>query len=528
MWRWLFLIIAFQIGAAELKQETQSPTEIDIAIIGAGINGCYIGSRLNVAENTETPPLNVHLFEATNRIGGRLYTVFFPGMENIPVELGGMRFKDTHKNVLKLVNELGLKIAPFIRGTPDNLVYIRNVRLRKSELNNATKLPYRLEGRERGKTPEELMAMAVSRILPNFDKMPREEWIAKRDWLTYEGKLLKDVSWINFLSSQFSPEAFQFLVDINEIYLTADTSALNQLDQMVGTTPAKWLKFVEGYQAVPVKLSEKFQRQHGTIHLEHSLISIVRVTNPEGKASYELTFVEESGEKVRYVANKVILTISPTALLHLLPNTPFAGNESLINDIKTVTPHDLTKFFLAYRNPWWRSLKLTEGNSITDLPLRRCYYFPSVADFEQEPTNQNALLLASYQGAFVPFWRSLNASRPFSANTDGLITDPLIVGSDAVIQVQHQLKLLHGLDAIPEPYAAAFQDWGRAPFYAAFYYWNAGVNPRDVERAIRKPDRGEEIYIFSSDFSEQQGWVEPLLESTDRLLKQYFNIGSAL
>lgn len=526
MWRGLFLIIAFQIGATELEQ---GPQEMDVAIIGGGINGCYTGSKLNGSSSTDEKPLNVHIFEATNRIGGRLYTVFFPGMDHVPVELGGMRFKDTHKNVLRLAEELGEEIAPFIQGTPDNFVYLRNVRLHRSELTNPIKLPYRLEGNERGKTPEELMTMAASRLLPNFEKMTREEWVAKRDSFTYKGKLLKDVSWINFLSSQLSPEAFQLLVDLNDIDLIGDKSALNQLDDLVGVPPAKRLKLVRGYQILPTKLSEKFLQQKGTIHLEHSLVKIVRKTKQEGQDSYELSFEKGSGEEVRYLAKKVILTISPTALLQLLPQTPLANNESLIRNVKTVSPNVLTKFFLAYRNPWWRSLKLTEGNSLADLPIRSCYYFSSEADFEKgESNNQNALLLASYQNAFNPFWRSLNASQPFVPVPKDVITDSLLAGSDAVIQAQHQLKLLHGLDTIPEPYAAVFQDWGKAPYYAAFYYWNVGVNPREVDKAIRKPDTGEEIYIFSSDFCEHQGWVDPVLENADRLLKQYFDIGSSL
>lgn len=496
--------------------------EIDVAVIGAGVNGTYISWKLNSANKQNNQQLNVHIFEASQRIGGRLYTIFFPEMPHIPVELGGMRFKDIHERVTKLANTLELTVVPFISGDTNNIYYLRGVRLRKNDLTDPSKLPYKLAENEQGKSASEIIEDAISVLIPNFKTMSQEEWQSNRSTITYKDKLLKDISWINFLSSRLSSEAFQFLADIGDISLISDSSVLSQLNSRKSPTSKKILSIAEGYQAIPLKLAEKFQQSGGNVHLNHRLVQISRAA--DRKVGYELTFVNESGGEFKYSANKVILTISPTALLELLPKTPLAKDTALQKNLNGVAPNVLTKIFLAYRTPWWRILNLKEGNSVTAMPIRSCYYFASEEDFLKNAHNTNALLLASYQGSFTPFWRSLNASKPFSNPAQNGFSTDIIPGDHLVIQAQHQLKLLHGLTDIPEPYAAAFQDWGQAPYYAAFYFWKVGSDPHQIDREVRKPLNTEEIYIFTSDYCEDQGWVECSLELSDRLLAEYFGL----
>lgn len=508
---WL-CICGLLISTCHLSAEI---SKIDVAIIGGGVSGVYCGNKLRSQQK-----LNVHVFEGTNRIGGRLYSVFLPGMEHIPVELGGMRFKGNHELVVKLVDELGLKKVPFSHGESNNLLFLRGVNLHKNDLKDTSKLPYHLAENEKGKSTQEIMSTAVSQIVPNYNKLSRDEWIAQRDTLHYEGKLLKDVSWINFLSSQLSSEAFQLFVDIGEISLISDTSALYILDTMIGDVGSGLYKLTEGYQAIPLRLAEKFQEQGGGLHLEHMLTDIVHSTENQDYG-YDLTFENGKGEKTHYLAKKIILTISPTALMQLLPNTPLSDQEKLKSNLNSVSPNVLTKLFLAYREPWWRALNLTEGNSQTEKPIRSCYYFPSEADFtDNDSKNSNSLLLASYQGSFNSLWQSMNRIVPFPQTIDRSL-ESLKAGTHAVVQAQFELKLLHQVE-VPMPYAAIFQDWGKAPYHAAYYFWNVGVNPWHVDRDIRKPSEKEEIYIFTSDFCEHQGWVECALVTADRLLKEFF------
>lgn len=508
--------VVFSLGILSIES-----AEIDVAIIGAGVTGTYVGWKLTSTEQ----PKNVHIFEATGRVGGRLYTVFFPDMENLPVELGGMRFRDTHQRVNKLATDLGLTVTPFISGDTNNFCYLRGVHLRRNELTDPAKLPYKLAKNEEGKTSWEIIANTIPILCPNFNNLTQEEWLAKRATLTYQGVPLKDLSWLNFLTSQLSPEAFQLAVDVGDVSLVYDSSALSHLNFLKEPPAKKLLKIVEGYQALPIKLADSFKEKGGSLHLNHQLIQIQRLSAQDVKSGYELIFQNDKGEKFKYTAAKVILTISPTALLELLPKTPLVENEALKSNLRGVSPNVLTKLFFAYDKAWWKPLGLSQGNSLTSTPLRSCYYFGSEEDFAKNRSeNKNSLLLASYQGGYVPFWRALNDSPPFfNVNSENIDQD-LIPGENLVKQAEHQLKLLHGLTDIPKPFFGVFQDWGKAPYYAAFYIWNVGIDPQQVDKDVRKPQAEDEIFIFTSDFCESQGWVESALVNSDRLLSEHFEI----
>src|ERR1044072_2134103 len=60
---------------------------LDVAIVGGGVSGVYSGWRLLTRGGRK----RVTVFEASNRIGGRLLSIPAPGIGNMVAELGGMR-----------------------------------------------------------------------------------------------------------------------------------------------------------------------------------------------------------------------------------------------------------------------------------------------------------------------------------------------------------------------------------------------------------------------------------------------------
>ena len=57
--------------------------------------------------------------------------------------------------------------------------------------------------------------------------------------------------------------------------------------------------------------------------------------------------------------------------------------------------------FVAYHEPWWETLGITTGRSVTDLPVRQVYYWAS-------NPKANSVLLATYDDTLnVGFWQGL-------------------------------------------------------------------------------------------------------------------------
>jgi protoporphyrinogen oxidase len=81
---------------------------LDVAVIGAGASGAYAAHRLKTAH----PEWSIGLFERTDRIGGRLWSLQLADAEH-PIELGGMRFLTSHSRVKQVADEIGLETHPF-------------------------------------------------------------------------------------------------------------------------------------------------------------------------------------------------------------------------------------------------------------------------------------------------------------------------------------------------------------------------------------------------------------------------------
>ncbi len=94
--------------------EGRDQMDLDIAVVGGGVSGVYSAWRLHAAQGNSN---RIALFECSNRIGGRLFTVTMPGLPNVKVEVGGMRYiKDEHPVVTSVIEHLGLQTEPFPMG----------------------------------------------------------------------------------------------------------------------------------------------------------------------------------------------------------------------------------------------------------------------------------------------------------------------------------------------------------------------------------------------------------------------------
>src|SRR5262249_25213907 len=68
--------------------------EVDVAIVGGGPSGLYAAYRLltgTTGSRRHRRP-RVAVFEATDRVGGRIWSVVPPGAPHLIAEFGGMRF----------------------------------------------------------------------------------------------------------------------------------------------------------------------------------------------------------------------------------------------------------------------------------------------------------------------------------------------------------------------------------------------------------------------------------------------------
>ncbi|GIH21611.1 flavin monoamine oxidase family protein [Rugosimonospora africana] len=519
---------------------------VDVAVIGAGVSGAYAAWRLlgpdagrsrtiRQLRRRRGGRLAVRLFESSERVGGRLFSVTPPGMPHLHAELGGMRYLSNHPVVADLVEYLRLPTGPFPVDEPQNIAYLRQHRFTLAQFADPQVVPYQLPPAIQGMTPDDALLSVIERFFPNAASMDHQAWDKVKPTATADGRHLYNIGFWNLLLDAIGQEGYTFLHDGFGYGSVVDN--VNSIEAMeasvadfVGSPPPQYLLLRNGYQTMPEELVRRFTAEGGSVHLHHQVRRIDRETvDGEQVLSLALTVWPE-GRRLTVRARHVILAMPQRSIELLDPDTFLFASNQFLSDLGSVIPRPASKLFLGYDRPWWQDIGLNAGRSVTDLPLRQVYYWGVEGDQPgADPANRNALMLASYNDLNdVEFWNELlrrpdrlapvavtRPPRPMDAAAPGTLVD----------EAQRQLRELHGPDArIPEPTSAYFQDWVQDPYGAAYHFWQVGAKSWEIMPRMRHPVSDANLYICGSAWSTGQGWVYGALTQAELMLEQQFGL----
>lgn len=516
---------------------------LDVAIIGAGVSGVYTGWRLM----TEGGRKRVTVFEASDRVGGRLLSVEPPGIDNMVAELGGMRILPAvQPRIAELLKQLNkgrgnrIETFPFPVDKPDNIAFLRGTHLRLSDFTTRPEMvPYRLGFLERGHTAGAIITNAIEQIVPGITAPGLTEYQRRRMArdCSLGGKPLYQQGFWQVLLRVISGEAYQLGLDAGGYQTTL--SNWNAADAIpwylsdFGVDP-KYEGFKRGFQQVPLTIAERFRAAGGTLeHGRHLVGFDVAADN----GSVTLRFTE--GEPIQ--AKHLVLAMPRRALDLVTPGSPLLQDTDVKALVQSVTPRPLFKLFTTYTYPWWRPAGVEAGRTVTDMPVRQTYYWPTDQGQAAEP-GAPAMLMASYDdGLNIGFWDGFRPKRGKGwregaerAPDPEFFVNKSERGGDAqdlpwyhyhapkamVAELQRQLAMIHGLSFTPEVQEAAFRDWGDDPYGGGWNSWNIGVRSWDVIRRIVQPDRKAPVYVCGEAYSDAQGWVEGALQTADLVLRR--------
>lgn len=543
--------------------------EVDVAIVGGGVGGCYLGYRLasgtlrrELGRGSPLLPLlqrrerlSVGLYEGSGRIGGRLWSVQLPGLPGVFAELGGMRFHEQLHIVSDLIHHLGLgsQVADFTFGQPENLAYVRGLRLRQRELTGAAlagnpgAIPYRLRPSEQGLGLEGLERLVVDTALPGFSTLRERyhgafedrrweeageavlEYEQRRDGATVAGGSLHALSWWTLLSLVLGQEAISLLQDTGGYDgLAANGNAASWLDVLFHAPPRGRYRCLRGgFDALPRALHERFVAAGGTPRLHHLLRRLDRRDAGEEGPVYELRFQREEGAggPVCVRARCVLLALPQRALELLDPDSFLFQDGTLRRNLRSVRGVAAVKLFLAYPSAWWEQAGVSRGRSTTDLPLRQLWYWGCAPG----PAPRPALLLAAYaSGTAAEYWSSLRSGdvypdAPVSPGPPAL--PPEAPASRRMVERAHAMLMeLHGVSQAPLPTAARCQDWSEDPHGAGWHVWREHHAAHEVIPAVRQPLPGEHVFIVSDCWSHDPGSVHGTLSTAECTLQDHLGL----
>ena len=557
----------------------RSNVELDVAIVGGGVSGIYLGWRLVTAEPGDSSTLKgwrndgtlrVAVFEGSHRIGGRLLSARPPAFpETTTCEIGGMRYVSSQVLVRSLVeNELKLPHYEQVVDRPSNIAYVRGKQLRSAQTRVPEMLPYDLEWAESqyltnmpNSAPSGLIGWAIGKLLPGVNTLTGD---ALHEYLrdaVIDGTPLYQHGFWNLLARTMSPEAYDLArALVGYDCLGSNANAVDLISEYFDFTPdVHYYLFNEGYDTLPWTLQERFEAAGGQVFCGRWLTGFDAATLSDGTTGVALTF--DDGHPT--VTARAVILAMPQRSIELLrrdgPVLDPARARHVQHLLNSVRPIPLYKLFLAYEYPWWTAVGVSQGRSLTDTPVRQLYYWPIVPGAAQPPATGSALLMAYNDAVNVDFWAGLAGADEGDSRAGAAVpqhlrrTSPHVrmfarrlpaVSSgvdrftgrlrqnwddhpaphEMVKEMHRQIMRIHDIQYAPEPIDAAYMDWSIDPYGGGVHFWNRGYKSWEVLERITQPVDDFPCYICGEAYSTNQTWVEGALQTAEIVLQKHLGL----
>ncbi|KAJ6071911.1 flavin-containing amine oxidase [Penicillium canescens] len=459
-----------------------------IGVVGGGISGLY--SALMLLRKG----LSVTLLEATERLGGRIYTFHFPpcGLNKDPYfEAGAMRIPCTsmHNSVFDLVrylndhnpSEMKIRWIPYIMAHENNVAFVRGKKRQTNDMNLAAELGL----------PEEYCHQSAHDLLRGV----LGEWISL---------LTSDFDYGFAKVLQYDEWSFrQYLRQIHQW----PHAVIDFVEMMTSQTCQYDLSFTEVIlQYMDFGTKEWVTIEGGMSRLINAIANLVGVQNihmnapvkgihndPNGKVSLSI-----GGFSPRTMSfDKVIMAIPLCSLNILLerPRWSFAKEQA----IRATYYEPLYKMGLHFRTRFWEksSRPCFGGQSTTDLRIRWVVY-PS----NDVGSNVSGVLLVYSWMTDATRWSTL----PFEKRVELALHDLATFFG----------KLNGGLDVFEEFIEAHDIYWGSHPSTGGCMYL-----PGQFTRFSEESSRPEGNISFAGEhLSRHHAWIVGAVDSAGTTVKE--------
>ncbi|MEP6914141.1 MAG: FAD-dependent oxidoreductase [Acidobacteriota bacterium] len=339
-----------------------------IVVLGAGVAGLVAAYELKQRGH------DVTVLEAQNRVGGRVFTCrdFAPGLY---AEFGAMRIPRSHELTLLYCTRFGLPMRPFLMGNPKGLVHVCGERMTMAEAQRSPeRLPFDLAPHERGRTADDLWAGAIADLKALIARNGPSAWDEIR-------AQFDRFSLYEFLKHRnFSDGAIEYYSVMNFMEADLNNAVMEVLREELEGAYVDMQTIDGGMDALP----KAFYRELQTEVRFGAEVRAIEQTARGVRVHYKT----EAGRFT--AAGDYCVCALPFPCLRTIETAP-AFSHAKNRAIRQLNYHASTKVLFQVRHRFWEEEDGIDGGStVTDLPVRRLNYPPSV------PGTDRGVLLASY------------------------------------------------------------------------------------------------------------------------------------
>jgi len=387
-----------------------------VVIVGGGIAGNYLAWRLASAADSGYDPANIHVYERTDRIGGRLESPTVatnlctgasntePDPSHLPrTELGGMRVRTKDKITVGVMEQLGIETGPFYMNGNDesssesmtNPMFARNVLGTRLDWVSGNDIPF---------TSGPLLfdpADASSTLhAPMFDNIAQPK-INKVGYDPCNGETNKAVfetPWIN--GDPFYSFSFQENLRFNQGQTSEDIqfheaisgysfegyelgAASPEFAGVLPKTDYSYIRPLKGMESIPQGLNAAAVELGVNSNLNHEITKVEELENgdwlvtmreTETSSCTRITKQKNGDETVTTIrAQRVILALPPAGLkrIEIVQQSDTSSDlEDTIRSLaRKVTGLRLAKLFAAWPTRWYETVNFLDTFSPTKPPL---------------------------------------------------------------------------------------------------------------------------------------------------------------
>ena len=352
---------------------TQAP--LSIGIVGAGMAGLYSALLLGRAGH------RVHVFESTDRVGGRVHTHYFSDEEDQYFEAGAMRiphspFQSILFNLIgylqsfQLPSDKQVDLIPYHITSPGNFVYINRCRPDGMDASSITPgslgwpLPAELKEAFQDRSAGELMLEAVTPLLQKL-----------------EGNF---VAGFNQICQEFDNYSFRFYLSFvlgwpNDVidFVETVTSQTNQFSlsvteivmEYIDFSTKEWSTIACGMSRLPLAMAHLVGYKNITLNAR-----VAGIRN-ESDGRVTVSVFNGCGGVIEETFDRLIMAIPPPALRMIADRPAWSEKKELA--IRSIHFESLFKMGLRFKTRFWErvaEIPCRGGQSTTDLPIRWIVY----------------------------------------------------------------------------------------------------------------------------------------------------------
>lgn len=509
---------------------------IKVAVIGAGEAG------LAAAFELRKTGCNITLFEASHRIGGRVYTHYFDRNRKQYGELGPMSIPISHETTWHYINLFKLHTSPFVNRNDNALFYVRDERavndVKGKSVENNIYPKFDLDKIERTKAWFELHEKIYEKYLRSLPTELRKELIQVKaeysksitelDKLSYRNAyenvdLSQDlISMLGYLEGKDNFFSLS-LTEILQQYYTADFEYTYRITDGMINLPHSL------YEALCDKNEEVYEsirkEQLGKIEMKMGF-PVSAIYNSSSKDKVMLKYMDYRNNKETSEEFDYVICAIPFSSLRRIEIKPLFTTTKMqaINEMNYEIAH---KIYLYLKERFWEmgsaSKKIVGGGSFTDLPLISIYY----------PSDHSKPVPDKY-GKWI-------LKPGVSAEEAGVLLATYSWGQNALrlgnenleLQISDVVKYIEKIHDLPPHYIDEnLIDYKSLIWSDVQYIWTSGALSKPEDKtlfsyAVTTPEMGNRVFFAGEHISQkhvsQQGALQTGMIAANEVAKQIKN-----